>query len=260
MKKIMEQKKDIFNILIYSAILYFGIGFTVKFPDIDQNIFSFLGHRSIFTHSILAPCLLFFYLIKGKINPNLYLQIFIVSFFVAIAIHLSADLHPKAWKGYANIKIFGISIGGFLSRIWIFVNSILAFLFATYMLKKLTHNKIFISIYFVIILYVAALYSEDEPYNNSNIFITIILFLSSCTYLFFKNKINFFDKYDYKSKQLKLKKISINTKLNFKELNYKKFIPKFTFFKVLKFLFFLFMIFFVGLLAVAMIDIYFFGS
>ena len=46
----------------YSVALLIGI---YVFPDSDQKILSFLGHRSILTHGILLPVLI--YLILNKI-------------------------------------------------------------------------------------------------------------------------------------------------------------------------------------------------
>ncbi len=47
----------------YAFVFIFSYCIGLKFPDIDQLFRSSLGHRSIITHSILLPIILFF------INP-----------------------------------------------------------------------------------------------------------------------------------------------------------------------------------------------
>ena len=58
--------------------------------------------------------------------------------------HLSADMHPKGWRGTAFIKLPGnSSIGEVPSFIWMGLNTIAAIYFSTILLKKIVNtNKI----------------------------------------------------------------------------------------------------------------------
>ena len=172
MKKVAKKKsKENINYFGFIAVLIAGIYLTIKIPDSDQNVLSMLSHRSIITHSILFPFLMHFFLINKKENPNPYLAIFIIGFYVAIAMHLSADMHPKGWRGTAFIKLPGnSSIGEVPSFIWMGLNTIAAIYFSAILLKKIVNtNKIintkkyFIS-FLVLALLVGLIYTvNDKP-------------------------------------------------------------------------------------------------
>ena len=124
------------NYFAFIGVLSFAYFIGLFFPDIDQGFQGLLGHRSIITHSILLPYLLLYYFIKKKSNPNVLIKIFIIGIFLGIGLHLSADLHPKSFKGYALIKLPGnIDVGG-LSPIWIAVNAAAGLYFAGLLLNK----------------------------------------------------------------------------------------------------------------------------
>ena len=172
MKKVAKKdSKEKINYLGFIAVLTVGILLTWEIPDWDQDGLSMLSHRSIITHSILFPFLMHFFLINKKENPNPYLATFIIGFYLAIAMHLSADIHPKAMKGFALIKLPGnSSIGEGPSYIWMVLNTIVAIYFSTILLKKIVNtNKIintkkyFIS-FLVLALLVGLIYTvNDEP-------------------------------------------------------------------------------------------------
>ena len=172
MKKVAKKKsKENINYFGFIAVLIAGICLTIKIPDSDLNVLSMLSHRSIITHSILFPFLMHFFLINKKENPNPYLAIFIIGFYVAIAMHLSADMHPKGWRGTAFIKLPGnSSIGEVPSFIWMGLNTITAIYFSTILLKKIVNtNKIintkkyFIS-FLVLALLIGLIYTvNDKP-------------------------------------------------------------------------------------------------
>ncbi len=83
--------------------LLIGIVAGLALPDIDLR-WSFLGHRSIVTHGFLVPILLFWLASQQK---HITTRLLAVGFCVAAAVHLSFDLFPKAWTGYALIYIPG---------------------------------------------------------------------------------------------------------------------------------------------------------
>ena len=159
-----------------------------------------LGHRSIITHSILLPYLLYSYFKKNN-NLTPLKTIFIVGIYLGIGLHLSADLHPKAFRGFALIKLpFNIGIGG-LSPIWIGINAGVTLFLASALLNQLTNKKLFWITYLIIALIVGLTYADEEPYNNDAIIGTFI-FLLSATFIYAK----------IKYKKLKLHKESKNIK------------------------------------------------
>ena len=67
------------NYFIFLGV-YFLSFLTLNIPDIDQAFLGLLGHRSIITHSILLPYLLYHFFIKKKDRPNDYLIFFVIGF------------------------------------------------------------------------------------------------------------------------------------------------------------------------------------
>jgi len=170
------------NYFAFIVVLSFGYFIGLFFPDIDQGMQGLLGHRSIITHSILLPYLLYSYF-KKKNNLTPLKTIFIVGIYLGIGLHLSADLHPKAFRGFALIKLpFNIDIGG-LSPIWIGINAGVALFLASTFLNQLTNKKLFWITYLLIALFVGLTYADEEPYNNDAIIGTFI-FLLFVTFIF----------------------------------------------------------------------------
>ena len=168
----MQKEINYFNFLVF-LISSFFIG--LFFPDFDQMFQSLLGHRSILTHSILLPYLLYIYLEKKE--PRV--KTILIGLLLGIGLHLSADLHPKSWIGFALIKLpFNISIGE-LSPIWIGINAIAALYAAAYFLNLLTNRKLFWISYLVVALVVGLTYADAERYNEETIATTFIVLLFS---------------------------------------------------------------------------------
>ena len=71
------------------------------FPDIDQR-FDFLTHRSIVTHGLVVPLLLYPMASGLKAAPP---RLFVSGFSLGSAIHLGFDLFPRAWQGFALIHV-----------------------------------------------------------------------------------------------------------------------------------------------------------
>lgn len=196
-------KKEL-GLFEFSGILFVAFLIGLIFPDSDQtgNALFFLGHRSIFTHSILLPYLLFYYFIIKKKNTNLLITLFIIGIFLGIGLHLSADLHPKGWRGYSYIKFLGGDLGDF-SPFWIFINAGAALLFSASLLMKAFNNRNYRTSYLVLGFLVGTFYSIQEPYNNLSIFMTFtIIFLSTFYVVLIKKEYIFYPR--------NLKKIPIN--------------------------------------------------
>ena len=137
----------------YLITLFVSLLAGLEFPDLDLILIYIIDHRSIITHGILIPFFLYRYLTKeGKqdfINKyfskiltsnkikNEFLDYAYIGFLIGIAIHLCADLFPKAYIGYAMIKLpFFIPIGGPLSMVWMFGNMFFALKIAFKKLKE----------------------------------------------------------------------------------------------------------------------------
>jgi hypothetical protein len=78
-----------------------GIVFGLALPDWDLRV-SFLQHRSIVTHGLLWPLLFFLIARRGR---GVVLRLFSMGLSLASAVHLSFDLFPQAWTGFALIHI-----------------------------------------------------------------------------------------------------------------------------------------------------------
>ena len=118
----------------YLIVLFVSLLAVLKFPDTDLILIFILDHRSIITHGIIVPYFLYKYLTK-KVKSE-FLDYAYIGFLIGIAIHLCADLFPKAYIGYAMIKLpFFISIGAPLSIAWMLGNMFFALLIAFKKLK-----------------------------------------------------------------------------------------------------------------------------
>ena len=172
------------NYFPFIAVLSYGYLVGLFFPDIDLSFQLLLGHRSIITHSILLPYLLYLYFNK-KNNLTPFKTILIVGIYLGIGLHLSADLHPKAFRGYALVKLpFNIDIGG-LSPMWIGANAGVAFYLASKYLNELINKKLFWISYLIIGLLGGITYVDGEPHNNDAILGTF-LFLFLATFIYSK--------------------------------------------------------------------------
>ena len=98
-----------------------GLALGEWFPDIDQR-FHFLTHRSILTHGLIVPLLLYSVGSGLKATP---LRLFVLGFSLGVAIHLGFDLFPRSWQGFALIHapLLG-RIHTIFSWLWIAVSMI----------------------------------------------------------------------------------------------------------------------------------------
>ncbi len=78
-----------------------GLALGEWFPDVDQR-FDSLTHRSILTHGLIVPVLLYSMGSGLKATP---LRLFVSGFSLGLAIHLGFDLFPRSWQGFALIHM-----------------------------------------------------------------------------------------------------------------------------------------------------------
>ena len=177
----------------YLVILYVSLLAGLEFPDFDLHLLFFLGHRSILTHGIIVPFFLYKFLtmesyskISNKIfgrffsNKNISKEVLdyvYIGFLIGIAIHLCADLFPKAWIGFALIKFPPwIPMGAPFSIVWMLLNMYFALKIAFQKIKQKdietkTKNTIFLSI-----LVIGAIYSMIDTMFVSKIILMIVSF------------------------------------------------------------------------------------
>ena len=145
---------NIFGKEVGSSVLFLLIAFvTVSIPDWDQYT-GILLHRSAITHSILIPFLID--RLSSKYSDKKY-PIIISAIYFAFLVHLSGDLFPKSWRGFALISIPFIGWIGMLSPLWIIANIIGCSYFCVKKLKKnnepIYPNYFYILISFCIVFY-----------------------------------------------------------------------------------------------------------
>ena len=153
--------KNQLNILLFSIIYFFSFFLGYYLIDLDLNFQNLLGHRSIITHSILIPWLIYFY---SKDKTSKYFFTIIMGLFISCSVHLINDLIPKGWSGYAFIKLPGNISLGFLSIPWIFLNALVAM----YLGQKILFNYFSKTKYKVLIIIITIITSFLFALNDRN--------------------------------------------------------------------------------------------
>jgi len=148
---------------------------TIFLPDIDLSI-PFLHHRSMVTHSVLIPLLLMKWK-RFKIS-----NIVILCLLLGFALHMSADLTPKSWRGYALIYVPFIKIsffGAIGSYCWLLGNVILCFYFFSKIMRE-EHEEIPTYLSYILIAGMAVLYSwgSDGIGSGENLMVIVYSMLS----------------------------------------------------------------------------------
>ena len=90
--------KPVVRLIALLAGVYVGF----RFPDFDQRT-DILVHRSIITHGLLAPLLL--YIVLGSRQSPAPARLFVTGAALAVAVHLSFDLFPRGWWRHALIHL-----------------------------------------------------------------------------------------------------------------------------------------------------------
>ena len=100
------------TLIVMSFFVTAGAMVSISTPDLDQTrgIFwraNIIQHRSLITHSAILCWILF--QVANRINmPQTFrkwVRYFAAGTGVGLSVHLSFDLFPMAWKGYALIHI-----------------------------------------------------------------------------------------------------------------------------------------------------------
>ena len=156
--------------------LYISLLAGLQFPDFDLHIFAFLGHRSILTHGIIFPYFLYRFLNNRKISNDV-LDFVYVGFLLGIAIHLCADLFPKAWIGFALIMFPPwIPMGAPFSIIWMLSNLIIALWIAFKKLRIKEDNKKVRTYIFYSVIIIGVIYMVIDSNFVSKIILLLISF------------------------------------------------------------------------------------
>lgn len=156
-------------------------------PDLDQNILGFLGHRSIFTHSILFPYL-FYYFIKKKGEPTELIKLITYSMYFGLSIHFCADLFVRGWKGTSLIIVFGNRLPEFVSIIWIFANAVVSMVFANKILLETKNSKKLNYTYFFLGMPVAFVYFLTDYVGKPAPQFLLFLFIHCLSFYFLIKK------------------------------------------------------------------------
>tara|TARA_Y100000816_G_scaffold126018_1_gene88691 strand:- start:203 stop:841 length:639 start_codon:yes stop_codon:yes gene_type:complete len=148
----------------------------LQFPDFDLHIFAFLGHRSILTHGIIVPYFLYRFLNNRKISNDV-LDFVYIGFLLGIALHLCADLFPKAWIGFALIMFPPwIPMGAPFSILWMLSNLIIALWIAFKKLRIKEDNKKVRTYIFYSVIIIGVIYMVIDSNFVSKIILLLISF------------------------------------------------------------------------------------
>ena len=109
-----------------------GLVVGLHFPDIDNRLqwlipTRVLLHRSILTHGLMAPLMLFWVIrSRGDAAPSPSPRLFVIGVSLAVAVHLCFDFFPRGWIGFAliHIPVYGRTTALF-SQAWIILSLIL---------------------------------------------------------------------------------------------------------------------------------------
>jgi hypothetical protein len=146
--------KAVIRLLALLAGVYVGF----RFPDIDQRT-DLLVHRSIVTHGLLVPLILYF-LFGSRRSPAPF-RLFVAGAALAVAVHLSYDLFPRAWWRHALIHLpsYGWT-PPFVSWVWIASSIVLCF----YIAIKAAQGWLESTLVFILIF---AVFSYSQPTEHS---------------------------------------------------------------------------------------------
>ena len=127
--------------LLGLAVLIAGLALGDWFPDIDQKT-SLLLHRSIVTHGPLVPLIIFAVAVGTRSIP---LRWFALGLTLGVAIHLSFDLFPSSWSGFALISVpsYGWTASWF-SWVWIAISTVACIYLALRLVRGVLEGSLFL--------------------------------------------------------------------------------------------------------------------
>ena len=157
-------------------IYILGLIFGLAFPDFDYFFESFIGHRSIFTHSIFIVII---FLVSIKNLKDLKTSYYIMGLLNGIIIHLISDLDlPSNITNIQTIKLFIFDFGSF-SLYWILLNILIGFFLLGKYFTQVYQKKI--ELFNLIILIVFTYFTSDIYLYLTAIYIFLktVFFLSN---------------------------------------------------------------------------------
>jgi hypothetical protein len=158
----------------YLIIYLLGLLLGLTFPDFDYFLADYIGHRSLFTHSILIV-ILFITLSKNK--DDLKTANYLAGFSFGIVIHLISDLDfPSNLVGGKTIKFLLYDLG-VISFYWLFGNILIGFYIAEKLYKKIDIDK---KKYYLINLILCFIFI----YYNSEIYLFLIGLFIGLSFIF----------------------------------------------------------------------------
>ena len=123
------------------------------FPDIDQKT-SLLLHRSIVTHGPLVPLIVF---AAASATRSIQVRWLALGVTLGVAIHLSFDLFPSSWSGFALISVpsYGWTASWF-SWTWIAISTVACTYLALRLVRGVLDGSLFMLSLVVGFGYIAA--------------------------------------------------------------------------------------------------------
>ena len=130
------------------------------FPDIDQKT-GLLLHRSIVTHGPLVPFVVF---AAASATRSIPLRWFAMGLTLGVAIHLSFDLFPSSWSGFALISVpsYGWTASWF-SWTWIAISTVASTYLALRLVRGVLEGSLFMLSLIVAFGYIAV--GEDAVWR-----------------------------------------------------------------------------------------------
>ena len=123
------------------VVLLAGLAAGNGFPDIDQKT-GLLLHRSIFTHGPLVPLIVF---TAASVTRSIPPRWFALGISLGVAVHLSFDLFPKGWSGFALISVPGYGwTASWFSWTWIAFSAVLCTYLAVRLVRSSLDGSLFI--------------------------------------------------------------------------------------------------------------------
>jgi hypothetical protein len=129
--------------LLGLVALLAGLAVGNGLPDVDQKT-GLLLHRSIVTHGPLIPLVLVV-LAAASGTRSIPLRWFALGVTLGVAVHLSFDLFPKGWSGFALISVpaYGWTAPWF-SWTWIAVSTVTCTYLAARLIRSGLDGSLFI--------------------------------------------------------------------------------------------------------------------
>ena len=145
-------------------IYILGLIFGLTFPDFDYFFENFIGHRSIFTHSIFIVII---FLVSVKNLKDLKTTYYIKGLLNGVIMHLISDLDfPSNITNIQTIKLFIFDLGS-LSLIWILLNILMGLFLLGKYFAQVNQKKIEL---FNLVVFIAYTYFTSDIYQ----YLTII--------------------------------------------------------------------------------------